>query len=113
MARDLKTNLLDDPIINVIRKFMIFADLSIDEIKKLLSLESEYDSRIAKLCSYNAGETVIKEGDFDCWSFWVIKGSYNVIQNGELVVNFSTPAKIWPLAVSPKASSLTNFNSCI
>jgi len=24
------------------------------------------------------------------------------------LVNFSTPVKIWPLAVSPKASSLTN-----
>ncbi|MCG8632653.1 MAG: cyclic nucleotide-binding domain-containing protein, partial [Desulfobacterales bacterium] len=95
MAKDLKTNLLNDQIINVIRKFMIFADLSTGEIRKLLSLESEYESRIAKLCSYKAGETVIKEGDFDCWSFWVVKGSYNVIQNGELVVNFAKPGEIF------------------
>ncbi len=95
MAKDLKTNLLNEPIINVIRKFMIFADLSIDEIKKILSMEVEYESRIAKLCQYNAGETVINEGDFDCWSFWVIKGSYNVIQNGELVINFSKPGEIF------------------
>ncbi|HCY85247.1 MAG TPA: hypothetical protein DHV36_08950 [Desulfobacteraceae bacterium] len=95
MAKDLNVNLLDDHIINILRKFMIFADLSMDEIKDLLSLEAKYQKKIAKLCMYKEGETVIKEGDFDCWSFWVVKGSYEVIQADKLVASFSKPGEIF------------------
>jgi len=95
MAKNLKANLLSDQIINVLRKFMIFDDLSVGDIKKILSMDAEYESQIAKLCQYNAGETVINEGDFDCWSFWVVKGVFDVIQNGKPIASFSNSGEIF------------------
>lgn len=95
MAKNLKANLLSDQIINVLRKFMIFDDLSASDIKKILSMDAKYESHIAKLCQYNAGEIVINEGDFDCWSFWVVKGVFDVIQNGKPIASFSNSGEIF------------------
>ncbi|MCG8619713.1 MAG: cyclic nucleotide-binding domain-containing protein [Desulfobacterales bacterium] len=95
MGKDLNVNLLDDHIISVLRKFMIFAELSVDEIKDLLSMEAKYKKKIAKICMYGTDEIVINEGDFDCWSFWVVKGRYEVVQAGKLVASFSKPGEIF------------------
>ncbi|WDP84083.1 MAG: cyclic nucleotide-binding domain-containing protein [Desulfobacter sp.] len=95
MVKKLKANLVSDQTINVLRKFMVFDDLSCKEIKKLLLADGDYHARIAKLCQYEAGETVIQEGDFDCWSFWVVKGQFDVIQNHEIVATFSKPGEIF------------------
>jgi len=95
MAKNLKANLLSDQIINVLRKFMIFDDLSMGGIKKILSMDAEYESQIVKLCQYDAGEIVINEGDFDCWSFWVVKGVFDVIQNGKPIASFSKSGEIF------------------
>lgn len=96
MARILKANLLDDNIINVLRKFMIFEDLNVDEIKKILKMESRgYQGQIARICQYDPGETVIQEGDFDCWSFWVIKGVFDVLQDGKPIAAFVNPGEIF------------------
>ena len=96
MAKTLKTNLLDDHIINVLKKFMIFESLSPSQIKKIFEMESRgYRQPIAKICRYEAGEAVIREGEFDCWSFWVVKGEFEVIQGGQPVIRFSTPGEIF------------------
>lgn len=96
MAKTLKANLLDDQIITALKKFMIFESLSPSQIKKIFEMESRgYRQPIAKLCRYEAGEAVIREGEFDCWSFWVVKGAFEVVQNGELIAAFSTPGEIF------------------
>jgi CRP-like cAMP-binding protein len=99
MAKDLKQDLVTDKIINILKKFMIFDDLEEKDIKKILSMETRagdsYKSRIAKLCQYKAGEAVIQEGEFDCWSFWVVKGVFDVIQNKESIASFSNPGEIF------------------
>ena len=97
MPKDLNTNLMSEKIINVIKKFMIFEDIESHHIKKILNVNPEssgdsYHKRIAKLCRYDKGEPVIKEGDFDSWSFWVVKGVFDVIQNGISIITF---AKLW------------------
>ena len=91
MAKNLKTNLINKQIISILKKFMIFDDLTLSDIKKILSMDSNHDdqNRIVKLCQYKAGETVIREGEFDCWSFWVVKGVFDVIQNKEVIATFS------------------------
>jgi len=99
MAKGVKQNLVSDKIINILKKFMIFDDLEEKDIKKILSMEAKsndsYQGRIAKLCQYKAGETVIREGEFDCWSFWVVKGVFDVIQNKESITTFSNPGEIF------------------
>ncbi len=78
---------------------MIFDDLAPADIKTILSLDSKestpYQSRIVKLCQYAAGETVIREGEFDCWSFWLVKGKFDVIQQKKTIASFSNPGEIF------------------
>ena len=99
MAKSLKTNLINKQIISILKKFMIFDDLTLSDIKKILSMDSNlddpYQNRIVKLCQYEKGETVIREGEFDCWSFWVVKGVFDVIQNKEVIATFSTSGEIF------------------
>jgi len=99
MAKNLKTNLVNKQIINILKKFMIFDDLAQVDLKKILSMDSKTNApgrkRIVKLCKYKDGETVILEGDFDCWTFWVVKGIFDVIQNKETIATFSTPGEIF------------------
>jgi CRP/FNR family transcriptional regulator, cyclic AMP receptor protein len=99
VAKNLTADLLNEKTINLLNKFMIFDDLAPADIKKILSLDSTkpapYQSRIVKLCQYNAGETVIREGEFDCWSFWVVKGKFDVIQQKETIASFSNPGEIF------------------
>ena len=99
MAIDLNVDLIDDKIIHVIRKFMIFDHLTPAEIKELLTendtSQPSNKEKIAKLCHYVAGETIIREGEFDSWSFWLVSGTVNVIQNNEAIITFSQPGKIF------------------
>ena len=100
MPKNLKTNFMSEKIIRIISKFMIFQNIEIADIKKILNVgpESngdEYHKRIARLCQYDEGETVIKEGEFDSWSFWVVKGVFNVIQNGIPIASFADPGEIF------------------
>ncbi|MCK5163438.1 MAG: cyclic nucleotide-binding domain-containing protein [Desulfobacula sp.] len=100
MPKDLKTNLLSEKIISIMRKFMIFENIESHDIKTILnanpeSNEGKYHKRIAKLCQYDKGEIVIKEGEFDSWSFWVIKGVFDVIQNGIPIATFADPGEIF------------------
>ena len=102
MAKNLKANLVNEQIITILKKFMIFEDLSPTDIKKILRMDSKipnvdggYQNRIVKLCQYKARETVIREGEFDCWSFWVVKGVFDVIQNKEVIATFSNSGEIF------------------
>lgn len=111
MAKDLNVTLIEDQTIHILRKFMIFADLTEDEIRRFLSMGARYQNKIAKICSYKSGETVIREGDFDCWSFWVIQGCFEVVQDGEVVIRFSKPGEIFGemsvLEGIPRTASVT------
>jgi CRP-like cAMP-binding protein len=119
MVKTLKVNLLNKQTINILKKFMIFKDLIPADIKKILRMDSKiddsYQSRIIKLCEYKAGETVIREGEFDCWSFWVVKGHFNVIQNKEILATFSNSGEIFGemsvLEGIPRTASVVSITS--
>ncbi len=100
MPKDLNTNLMSEKTINIIKKFMVFENFDYGQLKKILNINpesgsDEYHKRIAKICQYDEGETVIHEGEFDSWSFWVVKGVFNVIQKGVTITTFSTPGEIF------------------
>lgn len=100
MPKDLNTNLMSEKTINIIKKFMVFESIDCGQLKSILNTNPESDSdeyhkRIAKICQYDEGETVIHEGEFDSWSFWVVKGVFNVIQKGVTIATFSTPGEIF------------------
>lgn len=100
MPKDLNTDLMSEKTINIIKKFMVFENIDRGQLKTILnnspeSDSNEYHKRIAKICQYDEGETVIHEGEFASWSFWVVKGIFNVIQKGVIIATFSTPGEIF------------------
>ncbi len=96
MAKNIKKNLINDATIDLLSKFEILNHLSKDELKKLLrGNETEYETKIAKLIRYEPGETVIEEGAFDTWSFWIVTGSYNVVISDTVITTLSTPGDIF------------------
>lgn len=96
MAKGLKKNLINDATIELLSKFEILRDLSKDELKKLLrGKETDYEARLAKLIRYNPNETVIQEGDFDSWSFWIVTGTYSIVIAGTAIATLSTPGDIF------------------
>ncbi|MFH2064465.1 MAG: cyclic nucleotide-binding domain-containing protein [Pseudomonadota bacterium] len=96
MPAEIKSNLIQDETINLLHKFKILNDFSRDEIRNLLGGEkSSYQERIAKLVRYEPGETVLKEGDFDSWIFWIVKGEFAVLKGSVPITVFSKPGEVF------------------
>lgn len=96
MPKGIKKNLINDATIELLSKFEILKDLTKGELKKLLrGRETDYEAGIAKLIRYEPHEVVIREGDFDSWTFWIVKGIYKVIIGGSVITTISTPGDIF------------------
>ena len=68
-------------VLNLMRRAPRFDRLSDDELKEITSSGSIRD--------YKAGETIIKEGEFDCWIYFLICGRLEIIKNNKTVNYFS------------------------
>ena len=66
-----------DAVIKSLREIRLFAALSNEEIKELLTM--------SKFRSYEQGETIIQEGDSDNWIYFLFSGSVNVMAGGQLI----------------------------
>jgi CRP/FNR family cyclic AMP-dependent transcriptional regulator len=96
MPTEIKSNLIQDETIDLLHKFKILKDFSKHEIYDLLGGEkSRYQERIAKLVRYEAKETVLNEGDFDSWVFWIVKGKFAVVKGGIPITVFSKPGDVF------------------
>ena len=96
MAKGIKKNLINDATIDLLSKFDIMKNLSKYDLRKLLSTnDSIYPQPIAKLIRYEPDEVVIREGDFDSWAYWIVKGSFKVVINGAIIATMSTPGEIF------------------
>lgn len=96
MPKEIKANLIEESTIKRLKKFKILKSLTLDELKKLLGTgESDYHKRIAKMVRYRPKETVIREGDFDSWIFWVIQGEFAVFKNEVLITVFTEPGDVF------------------
>ena len=99
MAPAETNHLIQENIIRVVRKFMIFENLTSRDIKRLLGAKVRgrdgQTRHMACLCTYKAGDTVIREGVFDSRTFWVIRGGFEVVQDGKSVAVFDKPGQIF------------------
>lgn len=96
MAKAIKKNLISEETIKLLKKFQILKDMTLDEIRLLLGTkEGDYQQRIAKLVQYNPDETVIREGDFDSWIFWIVKGSFAVTKNNIYIAEFNEAGEVF------------------
>ncbi len=96
MPKSIKTNLIKEETIKLLNKFQILKNLTLDETRLLLGTkEGDYQQRIAKLVQYKSEETVINEGDFDSWIFWIIKGSFAVTKNNIFIAEFNEAGQVF------------------
>ncbi len=96
MPKPIKTNLIKEETIKLLNKFQILKDMTLDETRLLLGTKpGDYQQRIAKLVQFNPEETVIREGDFDSWIFWVVKGTFAVTKNNIYIAEFTEPGEVF------------------
>ncbi|MFA6012354.1 MAG: cyclic nucleotide-binding domain-containing protein [Desulfobacteraceae bacterium] len=96
MPKEIPSNLMEDDTLKRIRKFRILNLLTPDELRLLLGTsESEYHKRISKIVTYQPKETVIREGDFDSWIFWVVQGEFAVFKKNVLIALFNEPGEVF------------------
>lgn len=50
--------------------------------------EKIFKKGLAKIIEYSRGETIISEGKYDNWVYWLIEGKINVVKNGVTVATF-------------------------
>ena len=66
--------------------------------------------------SYDAGETIIREGDLESWMFILVEGTARVDVGGAEVSTIETGASVGELAVldpAPRAATVTALTPCL
>ena len=57
-----------------------------DELMIIMeTAKNDYKSKIVKLIQYEPGEAVLREGEYDSWIFWVLRGKY-LVKKGDISV---------------------------
>lgn len=59
------------------KRMPAFATLPDGQLKKILSL--------SKIRKYEKGETILQEGSFDCWMYFIISGNVRVEKSGKKI----------------------------
>lgn len=96
MSKAIKRNLIEEDTIRLLKKFQILKELTFEEIRQLLGkTESDYQQRIARLLQFEKGETVIREGEFDSWIFWIVKGAFAVTKKQIVIAEFTEPGEVF------------------
>ncbi|MBU0731045.1 MAG: cyclic nucleotide-binding domain-containing protein [Proteobacteria bacterium] len=61
-------------LLRQIKRFDIFSDNDLNSFLKL-----------SNLLTYKPNEVIIKEGEYDCWVYFLIKGSLDIIKDGKVI----------------------------
>ncbi|RJP79857.1 MAG: hypothetical protein C4522_09035 [Desulfobacteraceae bacterium] len=96
MPVEIQSELFKQKTIELIHKFKILRDLSMDELAIIMeTAKNKYKSNIVKLIQYEPGEAVIHEGEYDSWIFWVLRGTYLVKKGDVVITGFDTPGDVF------------------
>ena len=80
----------------MVHKFKILNTLTIDELYEIMeTAKNDYQSKIVKLVKYAPGEAVIREGEYDSWIFWVLRGKYLVKKEEVVIAEFNAPGDVF------------------
>ncbi|MFC1592050.1 cyclic nucleotide-binding domain-containing protein [Thermodesulfobacteriota bacterium] len=74
---------IKDRVIDLFTQIAIFTSFSTAEIKTKF-----FRQGLAKIVEYDAAETIIAEGKYDNWVFWLIDGQIDVVKNNCRVATF-------------------------
>ncbi|MCP3873798.1 MAG: cyclic nucleotide-binding domain-containing protein [Desulfobacteraceae bacterium] len=97
MADEINVDLVKEETLKLVNRFQILDKLALDELKLLLgcNLDDFYRKRLARMVQFHSGETVIQQGEFDCWIFWVIKGHYAVVKDGLIIAEMNETGEVF------------------
>jgi CRP/FNR family transcriptional regulator, cyclic AMP receptor protein len=96
MPVEIHGELFKQKTIELIHKFKILHDLSMDELVSLMeTARNDYKAKIVKLVQYEPGEAVIREGEYDSWIFWVLRGKFLVKKGDVGIAEFQTPGDVF------------------
>ena len=96
MPQNMKADLVDENILNIINKFMIFDQLDIQDLKQILGLQTlSGNGEVAVIKKYTQGEIIIREGDYGSCTFWLVKGMFDVVEDGIHIATINTPGEVF------------------
>jgi len=75
--RELPCNDDKDKVVQLLKKIDRFSAFSDSDLKSLTGM--------VKLREYKAGEILIKEGEFDCWVYFLIYGLLEIVKDGKVI----------------------------
>ncbi len=75
--------MIKDRVIEMLTSLDVLKSFSTNEIN-----EKFFRKGLAKIVQYEPGETIIKEGLYDNWVFWLMEGKVDVIKNGVTIASF-------------------------
>lgn len=64
-------------IIQLLRRITRFDNFSDRDLKAFVSL--------GRITTYEPASVIIKEGEFDCWVYFLITGSLEIVKNGKVI----------------------------
>lgn len=73
----------NDSIIDIFTQISLFRTFSASEIQ-----EKFFKKGLAKIIEYRPGETIIDEGKYDNWVFWLIEGRIDIVKTAVTVATF-------------------------
>ena len=77
----------NEDILERLRDVSVFDALSDKELRDFLTL--------SKLRSYEKGEVIIREGEYDCWLYFLLSGSVDVIVGDQAMRTLSSKGDIF------------------
>jgi len=71
-------------LLRKINRFKVFSDEDLQSF-----------SRLSKIREYEVGEIIIQEGTYDCWVYFLLNGSVDIIKNGQKLSHLARSGDIF------------------
>ncbi len=102
---DERNIVISDRVLGLLRRMPAFRDVAEADIRELLTGEGLFRFR-----EYRPGETIIREGEFDSWVFYLVSGTVRVLSQEAEVAVLSRYGEVFgemgPLKGRPRNASV-------
>lgn len=106
-----ETSYLDDNIqvVDMLKRIDTFQNFKSQDIKSFLNM--------AKMREYDKGETLIREGEYDCWLYFLLKGSLHIVKDDKILATLQRTGELFGemgvIDGSPRSASIVAASRCL